>query len=115
MRPEVNRITKTCERCGEPFSFPHWRLKEQDRALKFCGNRCYWDSRKTDMPERFLAKVVKTEECWLWNAAFNANGYGQFAIRKGKFEIAHRTSWRIHVGDIPNGLCVCHTCDVRAC
>lgn len=35
--------------------------------------------------ERFWSKVDKTDDCWLWTAATNRRGYGQFlsATRRG--------------------------------
>lgn len=29
--------------------------------------------------------------------------------------LAHRVSWQIHFGEIPNGKCVLHRCDNTAC
>lgn len=53
--------------------------------------------------------------CWLWLASEN-KGYGQIGMRKGERPIeAHRASWLIHRGEIPDGLFVCHRCDVPAC
>jgi hypothetical protein len=49
--------------------------------------------------------------CWLWCGAATSNGYGSFG-RHGK---AHRVAYESTHGPIPAGLCVCHTCDVRAC
>jgi HNH endonuclease len=57
--------------------------------------------------ERFLDKVVKTEECWLWVAAVGSNGYGQFRYQ-GKTVEAHRVSWELHIGPIPVGLVIDH-------
>lgn len=62
--------------------------------------------------------VVKPElgPCWLWTAFVKANGYGQFGIGKAKGGAhAHRFSFELHVGPIPDGLCVLHRCDVRHC
>jgi hypothetical protein len=65
--------------------------------------------------ERFWEKVDKrgADECWLWTGAL-AWGYGKVHMENG-MERAHRVSYRIVHGDIPEGLCVCHTCDVRNC
>jgi hypothetical protein len=67
---------------------------------------------------RFWKRVSKSESgCWQWTAARNNNGYGFFRIggRAGKAHLAHRVSFTIHKGQIPPGLCVCHSCDNPAC
>lgn len=52
--------------------------------------------------------------CWLWIATTGHNGYG--AIRLGGARpLAHRLSYEMHVGPIPDGMCVCHQCDTPAC
>ena len=64
--------------------------------------------------DRFWAKVEKTEQCWNWRGCINSGGYGGFSFL-GEWEKAHRVSWIIHIGPIPNGLCVLHSCDNRRC
>lgn len=61
----------------------------------------------------FWQKVRKTATCWLWTASKRAKGYGAFSYtRDGKMiqDRAHRYSWEIHRGPIPEGLCVLHNC-----
>ena len=67
--------------------------------------------------ERFWKYVNKKseDECWTWNVfKRNTQRYGAFSI-KNKTYRSHRVSWFIHNGEIPEGLCVCHTCDNRSC
>ena len=69
--------------------------------------------------ERFWEKVDKSGECWEWTACKVRNGYGQFKL-DGRPQQAHRVSWRLAHGDIPqgegyHGTCVCHTCDNPSC
>lgn len=66
---------------------------------------------------RFWGKVDKTEGCWLWTACLNRDGYGDFNLgRRGQgHELAHRYSWALANGPIPDDLCVLHRCDVRSC
>jgi len=52
--------------------------------------------------------------CWLWTGSVNQNGYGQFSVER-KTTGAHRASWRLHVGPIPEGMHVCHHCDNPPC
>ncbi len=42
-------------------------------------------------------------------------GYGNFGIAKGIADGAHRYSYRIHNGEIPKGLFVCHRCNEKLC
>lgn len=63
--------------------------------------------------EAFFEKVEKTDTCWLWQASFRRDGYGQFWIG-GKNNAAHRVSWFLKHEQWPT-LSVLHVCDVRAC
>jgi hypothetical protein len=66
--------------------------------------------------DRFWSKVdVKSPgECWNWKAFRNIRGYGMCGAL-GKIRSAHRVAWMFSNGPIPDGLCVCHKCDNRAC
>ena len=70
------------------------------------------------LEDRFWEKVDKRgpTDCWEWTAS-KRNGYGQIGRgRQGEGkEYAHRLSWKLHNGSIPEGLCVCHHCDNRGC
>jgi len=66
---------------------------------------------------RFWEKVVYSggaDSCWFWTAYTNPSGYGM--IRNGKWmALAHRVSWTLANGRIPDGKQVLHHCDVRFC
>lgn len=65
--------------------------------------------------ERFTEKIDKQiNSCWNWIASSRGVGYGAFKY-KGKVIDSHRMSYILFKGDIPKGLCVCHTCDNRLC
>lgn len=72
---------------------------------------------------RFWSKVDRSggpTACWLWTASVYPAGYGQFNLRidglKKAPKQAHRVAYWLTYGLWPPpGLCVCHTCDVRAC
>ena len=68
--------------------------------------------------DRFFKWVRKTDSCWLWKGATTPKGYGQINIRtngKTKLITAHRYSWQVHHGPIPEGMHVCHHCDTPPC
>ena len=65
--------------------------------------------------ERFYNKVIVSEACWEWiGAKQKVNGYGVIRINK-KNELAHRLSYTMNLGPIPEGLWVLHKCDNRGC
>lgn len=64
--------------------------------------------------QRFLKFVDTAGDCWKWLGWTHRNGYGGFAFRERKF-LAHRASYILFKGEIPSGLCVLHSCDVRSC
>ena len=54
------------------------------------------------------------DECFVWRGSVNSSGYGKKSIR-GRYMGLHRVAWEWANGPIPEGLCVCHTCDNRRC
>jgi hypothetical protein len=65
--------------------------------------------------ERFWPKVNVRgdDECWPWLAA-TWLGYGHLMVNR-KPKKAHRISWELAHGPIPDGLFVCHRCDNPPC
>ena len=55
--------------------------------------------------------------CIEWTICTDRHGYG--SVYRGKHNmgerVAHRLAYRVHHGDIPDGMMVCHTCDNRRC
>ena len=72
---------------------------------------------KKSIEERFWEKVgIKSDnECWEWLSGKYPNGYGQFKERSYKVVPAHRISYKIIYGNIPEEICVCHKCDNHGC
>jgi hypothetical protein len=66
--------------------------------------------------QRFESFFVKgdSESCWPWVGTRFRLGYGAFQFN-GRNVSAHRFSFSNYVKEIPEGLCVCHKCDNRAC
>ena len=61
--------------------------------------------------DRFWEKVdIRSEDdCWIWTASRMTGGYGQFGPG------AHRYSYQLHFGKIPDGKFICHHCDNPPC
>lgn len=71
--------------------------------------------------ERFCTRLPESldeTQCWNWRGALDRHGYGR--IREGGntgvSHLAHRIAWELHHSEpVPPGMCVCHSCDNRAC
>ncbi len=77
--------------------------------------------KRTSLSDRFQEKYVCNLQtgCWEWVGAMFWNGYGQIWCGEKSLK-AHRVSWELHNGPIPegdgyHGTCVCHKCDNRKC
>lgn len=65
--------------------------------------------------ERFLALTISIPfcDCHIWIGGTNDRGYGKF--RWGRMVRAHRASYLLFNGAIPEGLHVLHKCDTPLC
>ena len=70
--------------------------------------------------ERFYPKLtVRDSGCIEWTGGTDRVGYGlvntgpEFSPKRQW--LTHRLAWTLAYGAIPDGLCVCHTCDNRLC
>lgn len=70
------------------------------------------------LQKAFLKMMSKIESspvgCWIYTGYKNECGYGRFRVH-GKKVLAHRFSYQMRVGSIPDGMLVLHKCDNPAC
>lgn len=68
-----------------------------------------------DTLDRFLSKIAfSAGGCWEWLGSLTDRGYGRFHLG-GKTLRAHRVSWELFRGSIPDDLYVLHKCDNPRC
>lgn len=72
---------------------------------------------KIPLYERFWSKVEQASGCWKWRGATVHGGYG--ILNRGSrgegLIRAHRYSYLLHYGVIPDGMYVLHKCDNPEC
>lgn len=64
--------------------------------------------------KRFLERINKTSNCWNWTGQLDKDKYGVIRTKLSHVK-AHRVSYELFKGLIPEGLLVCHTCDNPSC
>lgn len=69
------------------------------------------------MEERFHNCYIPepSSGCWLWEKFVAPCGYGRFSPNRATSIGAHRVSYKLFKGEIPEGLLVCHRCDIKIC
>jgi hypothetical protein len=70
--------------------------------------------------KRFLSKIKKDKNsfCWIWIGTISWKGYGTFCVMKNRKSFntnAHRVSYMIYKGEIPEGMTVHHICHNKKC
>ena len=73
---------------------------------------------RASVMERFTSKHRAIPDgCWEWTATLTRKGYGTLHLggRAGRHHLAHRVSYELHVGPIPEGLTIDHLCRNRGC
>jgi hypothetical protein len=88
---------KSCRHCRKQFL-------PTGTSEKYCSLPCALWSR---------IDIRGPNDCWNWTAALSV-GYGEFGFNNKRLP-AHKVSYLLSVGNINDGLHVCHQCDNRAC
>lgn len=76
------------------------------------------NKRKGSLKDRLLNKRNITDNgCWEFTGYLNNKGYGEIGkgTRAEGLMLAHRASYEVHVGPIPDGMIIMHTCDNPKC
>jgi hypothetical protein len=67
-------------------------------------------------PEQFMTKVqILPSGCWAWMGRHLPNGYALCHRRGMKETLAHRVSYRLFTGPIPEPFTIDHLCRNRGC
>lgn len=88
---------KRCAYCGFTFT-------PTGAASKYCKVLCMLLNNSKHMDSG----------CREWKRGKTKDGYGIFRA-PGRGIKVHREMWTINKGAIPDGMCICHTCDNPAC
>lgn len=117
-----------CEYCEKAF-----KLKRKNSIGRFCSSICNRkvlrknqikkkqeflaiesdDDRLKRLRSRYEKYLIKKDGCWDWSAT-KSSGYGVMMF-DGKPMKAHRISWELYYGKIPEKMFILHKCDVREC
>jgi hypothetical protein len=86
---------------------------------KFCSIKCaMWHRCGAMTPEERFWHYVPNRpigSCWIWKGTLGKAGYGQLPDENGKLIYAHRFSFRLHYGFLPDDKLICHRCDNPPC
>lgn len=99
-----------CERphYGLGLCKPHHRQQWRGQELRPIIDR------SLTAEQRFWNRVTKTDTCWLSESNLTHDGYARVWV-DGEYNYAHRYSFTLLVGPIPEGMQLDHTCFVHNC
>lgn len=60
------------------------------------------------------SELVPIAGCRVWTGYSTQDGYGRMRVN-GHMQMTHRVAYELAYGQVPDGLMICHRCDVRSC
>lgn len=116
LSPELGTKYCTIEGCGRKRRANGLCAMHNSR-LRLTGTTDPGPKAHASLEDRFWRKVKKDDGCWPWVGNKAPNGYGR--IQQGgkgsPYLGAHRVSYEMHHGPIPEGYVVMHSCDNPGC
>lgn len=113
--------SKDCPYCGKPIFRKDSTCDAAWERQTYCSHSC---AAKDKIPfcddpiarcKYILTKTIETEKgCLEWKGSKNQSGYGLIGIQ-GSLWQTHRAVYHFLVGEIPEGLFICHKCDNPSC
>ena len=102
--------------CSKPAKKLGWCSMHYERQYK---HGTFDAPHRPTLEERFMSHVqVDAAGCWRWQGWTATGGYAYFKQKidgRWKSRRAHRVSYELFVGPIPDGLAIHHECEVRDC
>jgi hypothetical protein len=108
-------MNRLCQTCGKSFSARPSRVARG--GARYCSPAC-WSAVRWPTYDKSDIERLSTPQlngCWVWSGKPNSYGYGRVRQKLRSDQGAHRLSWTLHYGPIPDGLWVLHRCDNRIC
>jgi len=103
--------------CGTPLPQPKFPSRQRRYIVGHSVRNRIYSTRP--LADRFWEKVNRSghTDCWEWKAYRDKDGYGHIRLDDENHTDcgAHRVSYELENGPIPDGMSVCHTCDNPAC
>lgn len=92
-------------------------IREQVGFAKPDRPKKHYQKKTPPVLERFLSRIETVDGHWLWRGNVGPEGFGRMVATSvsGSRGYAHRLSWILHHGEIPEGKCVLHSCEYLHC
>jgi hypothetical protein len=113
-RRKQEKLNMVCVVCNTPFQRDAWSQKY--RKTDTCSKKCTGVYNTLPISERLIKhiKINPKTNCWEWTGTSCHGRYGMVRAW-GKKRLAHRVSYQIFRGEIPDDLEVLHGCDNGIC
>lgn len=100
-----------CEQCLRLFDVWPYEFRQ---GRRFCSAGCH-DASRRNTKEGFYRLIERPlgTECWIWCGRRTPDDYGIYYF-EGE-QLAHRVSYRLAHGSIPDGRCLDHLCRTHSC
>jgi hypothetical protein len=104
------KLPTQCAHCGTAFTIT---LSQRRRRIRHCSRACQAAGSRKSLAERLWPRGERHPRfgCLMYTGALSA-GYGELSSGNGGNITAPRAAWVLTYGPIPEGLFVCHKCDV---